>query len=57
MTLASTVVGVLLSIPFGIGAARNLAPMPVYLFCRSVIAIAGSFQEVIIAILPVRAQT
>jgi phosphonate transport system permease protein len=57
MTLASTVVGVLLSIPFGIGAARNLAPMPVYLFCRSVIAIAASFQEVIIAILPVRAQT
>jgi phosphonate transport system permease protein len=51
MTLTSTVVGVLLSIPFGIGAARNLAPMPVYLFCRSVIAISRSFQEVIIAIL------
>jgi phosphonate transport system permease protein len=51
MTLTSTVVGVLLSIPFGIGAARNLAPVPVYLFCRAVIAVSRSFQEVIIAIL------
>lgn len=51
MTLTSTVVGVLLAIPIGIGAARNLAPMPVYLFCRSIIAISRSFQEVIIAIL------
>jgi len=51
MTLTSTVVGVLLSVPIGIGAARNLAPAPVYLFCRSIIAISRSFQEVIIAIL------
>ena len=51
MTLTSTVAGVLLSIPFGLGAARNLAPRPVYLFCRSFVAIARSFQEIIIAIL------
>lgn len=51
MTLTSTVIGVLLSVPVGIGAARNLAPMPVYLVCRAVIAISRSFQEVIIAIL------
>ncbi|KHT63980.1 phosphonate ABC transporter permease [Photobacterium gaetbulicola] len=51
MTLTSTVAGVLLSIPFGLGAARNLAPRPVYLLCRSVVAIARSFQEIIIAIL------
>lgn len=51
MTLTSTVIGVLLSIPIGIGAARNLAPMPVYLVCRAIIAISRSFQEVIIAIL------
>jgi phosphonate transport system permease protein len=30
MTVTSTVVGVLISIPIGIGAARNLAPAPVY---------------------------
>ncbi|MFA0084393.1 phosphonate ABC transporter, permease protein PhnE [Vibrio sp. 10N.261.51.F12] len=51
MTLTSTVAGVLLSIPFGLGAAKNLAPKPVYLFCRSFIAVARSFQEIIIAIL------
>ena len=51
MTLTSTVVGVLISIPIGIGAARNVAPLPVYLVCRSIIAISRSFQEVIIAIL------
>lgn len=51
MTLTSTVVGVLLSIPIGIGAARNLAPLPVYLACRSIIAVTRSLQEVIIAIL------
>ncbi|CAM2830145.1 phosphonate ABC transporter, permease protein PhnE [Vibrio rarus] len=51
MTLTSTVAGVLLSIPFGLGAAKNLAPKPIYLFCRSFIAVARSFQEIIIAIL------
>lgn len=51
MTFASTVIGVLLAIPVGVGAARNIAPLPVYLFCRSIIAISRTFQEVIIAIL------
>ncbi|WP_142847523.1 phosphonate ABC transporter, permease protein PhnE [Telmatospirillum sp. J64-1] len=51
MTVTSTVVGVLLSIPIGVGAARNLAPAPVYLVCRSIIALSRSFQEIIIAIL------
>ncbi|WP_151705367.1 phosphonate ABC transporter, permease protein PhnE [Nitrincola alkalilacustris] len=51
MTLTSTVIGILLAIPVGIGAARNIAPLPVYLFCRSIIAISRTFQEVIIAIL------
>lgn len=51
MTLTSTVVGVALSIPVGIGAARNVAPLPVYAFCRAIIAISRSFQEIIIAIL------
>ncbi|MCL7942428.1 phosphonate ABC transporter, permease protein PhnE [Marinobacter sp. ATCH36] len=51
MTVTSTVAGVLVSVPIGIGAARNLAPAPVYLFCRSIITLSRSFQEVIIAIL------
>jgi len=51
MTVTSTIVGVLISIPIGIGAARNLAPLPVYLICRSVIAISRSLQEIIVAIL------
>ncbi|MEM6577890.1 MAG: phosphonate ABC transporter, permease protein PhnE [Pseudomonadota bacterium] len=50
MTLTSTVVGVLISVPIGIGAARNLAPTWVYFFCRSIIAVSRSLQEVIIAI-------
>lgn len=51
MTLTSTVVGVLLSIPVGIGAARNVAPKAVYYVCRSIIAVSRSLQEIIIAIL------
>lgn len=51
MTVTSTVAGILISVPIGIGAARNLAPAPVYLACRSIITLSRSFQEVIIAIL------
>lgn len=51
MTVTSTVVGVLISIPIGIGAARNIAPLPVYAVCRAIIALSRSFQEIIIAIL------
>jgi phosphonate transport system permease protein len=51
MTVTSTVVGILISVPIGIGAARNLAPRPVYLLCRAIIALSRSLQEIIIAIL------
>jgi len=51
MTLTSTVAGVLLSIPIGVGAARNLAPAPVYFVCRTIVAVSRSLQEIIIAIL------
>jgi phosphonate transport system permease protein len=51
MTVTSTVAGILVSVPIGIGAARNLAPAPVYLLCRGIITLSRSFQEVIIAIL------
>ena len=50
MTFTSTVAGVLLSVPIGIGAARNLAPRWVYLICRAIIAISRSLQEIIVAI-------
>lgn len=50
MTLTSTVVGVLISVPIGIGAARNLVPRPVYLVCRAIVAVSRSLQEVIVAI-------
>jgi len=50
MTVISTVVGIALSIPVGIGAAKNIAPAPVYYFCRAVLAVSRSFQEVILAI-------
>ncbi len=50
MTVISTVVGIALSVPIGLGAARNLAPKPVYYFCRGILAVSRSFQEIIIAI-------
>lgn len=51
MTFAATVIGILLAIPVGLGAARNIAPTPVYFFCRAIIALSRTFQEIIIAIL------
>jgi phosphonate transport system permease protein len=54
MTVVSTVLGVALSLPVGLGAARNLAPMPVYLVCRAIIAASRSFPEIIVAILFVK---
>lgn len=50
MTLTSTVVGVAISVPIGIGAARNIAPRWIYAICRSIIAISRALQEIIIAI-------
>jgi phosphonate transport system permease protein len=51
MTVVSTVLGLLLSVPVAVGAARNLAPRPVYLVCRAVLVVSRTFQEVLIAIL------
>ncbi|MGI8935889.1 MAG: phosphonate ABC transporter, permease protein PhnE [Phormidesmis sp.] len=51
MTVVATAVGVFISIPIGIGGARNMVPLPVYLVCRFFIALSRTFQEVIIAIL------
>ncbi len=50
MTVTATVFGVILAVPFGLGAARNLAPTWLYLFCRGVIAVARALQDIIVAI-------
>ncbi|MGI9317039.1 MAG: phosphonate ABC transporter, permease protein PhnE [bacterium] len=50
MTVTSTVIGIALSIPVGLGAARNLAYRPVYYFCRGILAVSRTFPEVILAI-------
>ncbi|MFQ6552380.1 phosphonate ABC transporter, permease protein PhnE [Aestuariibius insulae] len=51
MTVASSVVGIIISIPIALGAARNIAPLPVYLICRGIIAVSRALQEIIVAIL------
>lgn len=51
MTVAASVVGIAVSIPIGLGAARNIAPLPVYLICRGIVAVSRALQEIIVAIL------
>ncbi len=51
MTIASTVVGIAMSIPIALGAARNIAPLPVYLICRAIIAVSRALNEIIVAII------
>ena len=51
MTVAASVVGIAISIPIGLGAARNIAPLPVYLICRGIVALSRALQEIIVAIL------
>ena len=53
MTITSTVVGIVVSVPIALGAARNLAPLPVYVVCRGIVAASRSFQEVILAVFAV----
>ena len=50
MTVGATALGVLLSIPVAIGAARNLAPLWIYLLCRGFIAMSRTLNEIIVAI-------
>jgi phosphonate transport system permease protein len=55
IALIATAGGVLLSIPIALTAARNLAPMPIYVLGRGIIIIARSFHPVIVAIIFVKA--
>jgi phosphonate transport system permease protein len=51
MTAVATAAGLVLSIPFGLGAARNLVPGPVYVACRGALAVFRAFHEILVAIL------
>ena len=46
MTVASTVIGIAISIPVGLGAAKNIAPSVIYYFCRGVLGF-GPFAGVV----------
>ena len=51
MTAVATAAALLLSVPLGLGAARNLVPGPVYTASRAVLAVSRAFHEILVAIL------
>ncbi len=51
MTALATATALLLSVPLGLAAARNLVPGPVYAVARSILAVARAFHEILVAIL------
>jgi phosphonate transport system permease protein len=50
MTVVATAGGLALAVPLGLGAARNLVPTPVYVLCRSLLAVLRAFHEILVAI-------
>jgi len=54
IAILATVIGVLLSLPLGLAAARNLSPAPLAWTTRTLIALFRSFHPVIVAILFVK---
>ena len=54
MAIVATIGGIILSVPVGLGAARNLSPRWVYVICRFILASSRTFPEVILAILAVK---
>lgn len=54
MAIIATIGGIILSVPIGLGAARNLSPRLVYLFCRFIVSASRTFPEIIIAIFAVK---
>jgi len=51
ITITSTIVGIAISIPIALGAASNIAPLPIYLICRGIISVSRALNEIIVAIL------
>ena len=50
MAFAASFIGMVLAIPLGLAAARNLSPLPVYLAARAVLVLSRTFHEIIWAI-------
>jgi phosphonate transport system permease protein len=50
IAFAASFVGMILAVPLGLAAARNLAPTPVYLVARFIIILSRTFHEIIWAI-------
>ena len=50
MAFAASLVGMILAVPLGLAAARNLAPTPVYLVARFLIVLSRTFHEIVWAI-------
>jgi phosphonate ABC transporter permease subunit PhnE len=55
IAIMATAAGVLISLPLGLAAARNLAPLPIAWAARALVALFRTFHPVIIAILFVKA--
>jgi phosphonate ABC transporter permease subunit PhnE len=55
IAIIATATGVLISLPLGLAAARNLAPLPIAWAARALVALFRTFHPVIIAILFVKA--
>ena len=55
IAIVATVIGVLLSLPLGLAAARNLSPSPLAWTARGLVALFRSLHPVIVAILFVKA--
>ncbi|WP_396611376.1 phosphonate ABC transporter, permease protein PhnE [Haloferax sp. S1W] len=55
MSIIATTLGIVVSAPVAFMAANNLAPRPIYLVGRSIIAVTRSFHELIVAIVMVKA--
>ena len=50
MASAAAAVGMTVAVPRGLAAARNLAPLPVYLVARFIIVLSRTFHEIVWAI-------
>jgi phosphonate ABC transporter permease subunit PhnE len=55
IAIIATATGVLISLPLGLAAARNLAPLPIAWAARALVALFRTFHPLIIAILFVKA--
>jgi len=55
ITVLATVAGVILSVPFGLMAAKNITIKPIYVFGRAVIIVSRSLHPIVLGVLFVKA--